>query len=169
MQRGVGLFLGGDFLVSSLLYIFIETAAAAVALRLGYCSAVAVVSISMEKSGKQLDNVEKGHDGRLDTKESRPGSRTIDTHSQTCPLSMQNEELQKLYQTNRAGISKFILMRVRNSFSEKIQDTTFVSTNMNVMQRYYIAGIDMYVGVTLLDQHRNVCVSSMRVHTVWIR
>jgi hypothetical protein len=74
-----------------------------------------------------------------------------------------------LYQTNRAGISKFILMRVRNSFSEKIQDTTFVSTNMNVMQRYYIAGIDMYVGVTLLDQHRNVCVSSMRVHTVWIR
>lgn len=84
------------FVVSSLLYIFIETAAAAVALRLGYCSATsaaAVISISMEKSGKQLDNVEKGHDGRLDTKESRPGSRTIDTHSQTCPLPMQNEEL----------------------------------------------------------------------------
>lgn len=56
-----------------------------------------------------------------------------------------------------------------NSFSEMIQDTTFVSTNMNVMQRYYIAGIDMYVGVTLLDQHRNVCGSSMRVHTVSIR
>ncbi len=100
------------FVVSSLLYIFIETAAAAVALRLGYCSAAsaAVVSISMEKSGKQLDNVEKGHDGRLVTKENRPGSRTIDTltKSQTCPLPMQNEELWKLYQTNRAGISKFV-------------------------------------------------------------
>lgn len=92
------------FVVSSLLYIFIETAAAAVALRLGYCSAAsaAVVSISMEKSGKQLDNVEKGHDGRLDTKESRPGSRTIDTLTNV-PIAYAKRRIMKVVSNQPRG------------------------------------------------------------------